>query len=57
MLSSFILFIIAASGAAFGPQESFGFEISFGIYAFSRFVIAGANRGINDVAFILGNKA
>lgn len=53
MLSSFILFIIAASGAAFGPQESFGFEISFGIYAFSRFVIAGANRGINDVAFIL----
>ena len=54
MLSSFILFILAGLGSAFGPQESFGFEISFGIYAFSRFVIACANRGINDTGYILG---
>lgn len=53
MLSSFILFIFAGLGSALGPQESFGFEISFIIYAFSRFVIACANRGINDTGYIL----
>lgn len=54
MLSSFIIIILGALGVALGPQESFGFSISFTIYAISRFLIASGTRGINDTGYILG---
>lgn len=53
MLSSFLVIIAGAIGVAFGPHESFGFEISFGIYAISRFLIACGTRGINVTGYIL----
>ena len=56
MLSSFLVIIAGAIGVAFGPHESFGFEISFGIYAISRFLIACGTRGINVTGYILGNN-
>jgi len=54
MLSSFILIIAGGVGAAFGPQETFGFEISILIYTISRFLIACGTRGINVTGYILG---
>jgi MFS transporter, OCT family, solute carrier family 22 (organic cation transporter), member 4/5 len=54
MLSSFILIIIGATGAAFGPQDQFGVTISYIIYALCRFLIACGTRGINVTGFVLG---
>ena len=56
MLSSFIVIIFGGIGVAFGPQESFGFSISYSVYAFSRFLIACGTRGINVTGYILGKK-
>lgn len=56
MLSSFLVIIAGAVGVAFGPQDSFGFELSYGLYAASRFLIACGTRGINVTGYILGKK-
>ena len=56
MLSSFVVIIFGGIGVAFGPQESFGFSISYSVYAFSRFLIACGTRGINVTGYILGRK-
>ena len=54
MLSSFIMIILGSLGVAFGPQASFGFTISYTLYAVSRFIIACGTRGINVTGFVLG---
>ena len=55
MLSSFIMIILGSIGVAFGPQDEFGFTLSYVIYAISRFIIACGTRGINVTGFVLGN--
>ena len=54
MLSSFIIMIVGGLGAAFGPQDEFGFWPSYILYAGSRFLIACGTRGINVTGFVLG---
>jgi hypothetical protein len=53
MLTSFGLILTGAVGSAFGPQECFGFWISYAIYSVSRFLIAVGTRGINETGYVL----
>ena len=53
MLTSFALILTGAIGSAFGPQECFGFLISYTIYSLSRFLIAVGTRGINETGYVL----
>ena len=54
MLYIFMLVVIAAFGAAFGPQRILGNKISYAIYATSRLLLGIGTRGINTIGFVLG---
>jgi hypothetical protein len=53
MLLSFIWLLLGFAGSALGPQKSFGFTISYIIYAVSRFIMACGTRGINETGYVL----
>lgn len=53
ILASFMLILVGMVGVAFGPQNAFGFKLSFILYAISRFLIACGTRGINESGYVL----
>ncbi|CAF0795542.1 unnamed protein product [Brachionus calyciflorus] len=53
MLFSFFLILIGFIGTTFGPQQSYGFLISYIIYSISRFLMACGTRGINETGYVL----
>lgn len=51
---SFFIISIASFICAFAPQQELGFEISYGLFVFGRFLLACATRGVALTGFVIG---
>ena len=51
---SFFIICLASFISAFAPQQELGFEISYTLFVFGRFLVACATRGIALTGFVIG---
>ncbi len=51
---SFVLIAAASFICAFAPQEQLGFDISYALFIFGRFLLACATRGVTLTGFVIG---
>jgi hypothetical protein len=51
---SFFIISLASFICSFAPQQELGFEISYALFVFGRFLLACATRGIALTAFVIG---
>ena len=51
---SFFIITLASFICAFAPHEELSFEISYGLFAFGRFLLACATRGVALTGFVIG---
>ncbi len=51
---SFFIICLASFLCAFAPQKELGFEISYALFVFGRFLIACGTRGIALTGFVIG---
>ncbi|CAF3885922.1 unnamed protein product [Adineta steineri] len=51
---SFFIITLASFLCAYGPQEDLGFDISYALFVFGRFLLACASRGVALTAFVIG---
>ena len=57
MIVASIFFIsLGTGGMAFGVQDFFGFEISYGVFMVSVFISSFFMASINDAGYVLGKK-
>lgn len=51
---SFFLITVASFICAFAPQQQWGFDKSYALFLFGRFLLACASRGIALTGFVIG---
>ena len=51
---SFVLIAVSSFICAFAPQEQLGFDISYALFVFGRFLLACATRGVTLTGFVIG---
>jgi hypothetical protein len=51
---SFFIISTASFICAFAPQEQLGFDISYTLFVFGRFLLACATRGVTLTGFVIG---
>jgi hypothetical protein len=51
---SFFIISVASFICAFAPQQQLGFDISYALFTFGRFLLACATRGVALTGFVIG---
>ena len=51
---SFVIIFVASFLCAYAPQQQLGFDISYSLFTFGRFLLACAGRGIALTGFVIG---
>jgi hypothetical protein len=51
---SFFIISLASFICTFAPQKELGFNISYGLFLFGRFLLSCATRGVALTGFVMG---